>query len=66
MERHHGFFLNDIDPKTGAPLKISPWDSSPRRPLVSAVDNAWLATALVMVANAQPELRPAAASSCNP
>ena len=61
MERHHGFFLTDLDPRTGVPLKVSPWDSSPRRPLLSAVDNAWLATALVMVANAVAELRPAAA-----
>jgi hypothetical protein len=60
MERHHGFYLNDLDPRTGASLKVSPLDSSPRRPLVSAVDNAWLATGLVMVANSHPTLRPAA------
>ena len=57
MERHNGFFLNDLDPRTGAALRISPFDSSPRRPLVSAVDNAWLATALVMVTNIEPTLR---------
>ena len=57
MERHHGFFLNDLDPRTGAALKISSSDPSPRRPLLSAVDNAWLATALVMVANSHPKLR---------
>ena len=45
MERHNGFYLNDLDPRTGATLKISPFDASPRRPLVSSVDNAWLATA---------------------
>lgn len=60
MERRHGFFLNDLDPRTGASLKVSPLDSSPRRPLLSALDNAWLATAFVMVANSHPELRPAA------
>ena len=47
MERYHGFFLNDLDPRTGAALKVSPWDSTPRRPLLSAVDNAWLAAALL-------------------
>jgi hypothetical protein len=57
MERYHGFFLNDIDPRTGIALKISPWDSSPRRPLLSAVDNAWLAAALLMIANTQPVFR---------
>ena len=30
MERHQGFFWNEIDPRTGAVLKISPVDSSPR------------------------------------
>jgi Putative glucoamylase/Protein of unknown function (DUF3131) len=60
MERHHGFFLNDLDPRDGASLKVSPSDPSPRRPLLSAVDNAWLATALLMVANTHAELRPAA------
>ena len=57
MERHHGFFLNDLDPRSGATLKISPIDATPRRPLVSAVDNAWLAAALTMVENVQPALR---------
>jgi Putative glucoamylase/Protein of unknown function (DUF3131) len=60
MERHNGFYLNDLDPRTGATLKISPFDSSPRRPLVSSLDNAWLATALVMVSNVEPTLRPQA------
>ena len=57
MERHNGFYLNDLDPRTGATLKISPFDASPRRRLVSSVDNAWLATALVMINNLQPALR---------
>ena len=57
MERHNGFYLNDLDPRTGATLRISPFDASPRRPLVSSVDNAWLATALVMVINVEPTLR---------
>ena len=57
MGRTNGFFLNDLDPRTGATLKLSPIDSSARRPFLSSVDNAWLAVALVMVANAQPLLR---------
>ncbi len=61
MERHNGFYLNDLDARTGSTLKISPFDASPRRPLVSSVDNAWLAIALVMVMNVQPALRTQAA-----
>ena len=57
MERHNGFYLNDLDSRTGATVKISPFDASPRRSLVSSVDNAWLATALVMVTHVQPTLR---------
>jgi hypothetical protein len=57
MERPNGFFLNDIDPRNGEPLKISPWDSTPRRPLLSTVDNAWLAAALMMISHEQPALR---------
>jgi hypothetical protein len=57
MERHQGFFWNEIDPRTGTVMRISPIDSSPHPPLVSAVDNAWLAVALVMVANTEPTLR---------
>jgi hypothetical protein len=57
MERFHGFYLNDIDPQTGEALKISPFDSQPRKQLLSSVDNGWLAAALHMVANTQPPLR---------
>jgi len=60
MNRPHGFFLNDIDPRDGKPLKASPVDDSPRRPLISTVDNAWLALALTLVANTEPELAPVA------
>ncbi|APW60272.1 glucoamylase family protein [Paludisphaera borealis] len=61
MNRPHGFFINDIDPRDGARLLVSPVNSQPRRPLLSSVDNAWLAVALTMVVNTQPELAPAAA-----
>lgn len=51
VEREHGFFFDRLDPRTGAVLKTSPDDGKPIRPLVSAVDNGWLAAALIMVGN---------------
>ena len=57
MDRTHGFFVNELDPRTGVAFKISPFDSSPSCLRLSAVDNAWLAVALTMVANANPSLR---------
>ncbi len=57
MDRTHGLFFNMPDPRTGAALKVSPEDSSPVRPRLSAVDNAWLAVALTMVANSEPSPR---------
>ncbi|WP_165073509.1 glucoamylase family protein [Paludisphaera rhizosphaerae] len=58
MNRPHGFFVNDIDPRNGKRLATSPVDSAPRRPLISTVDNAWMAMALMMVSNTRPELAP--------
>src|SRR5262249_43142855 len=55
--RTHGFFPNDLDPRTGALLQISPFDARPVRHYLSAVDNAWLAVALTMVANTTAPLR---------
>jgi len=43
MDRTHGLFFNMPDPRTGAALKVCPFDSSPVLPSLSAVDNAWLA-----------------------
>ena len=57
MDRTHGLFFNMLDPRTGAVLKVSPFDSSPVEPYLSAVDNAWLAVALTMVANSELSLR---------
>jgi hypothetical protein len=57
MERTHGFFVNNLDPRTGSRLRISPWDARPIRHRLSAVDNAWLAVGLTMVANTEPVLR---------
>src|SRR5262249_41501400 len=64
--RTHGFFLNDLDPRTGAALQVSPGDASPLQPCVSAVDNAWLAVALTMVANTVPSLRDRAGNLLEP
>jgi hypothetical protein len=66
MDRTHGLFVNELDPRTGAALKMSPFDSSPLRPRLSAVDNAWLVCALMMVANAQPTLRDRAGKLLEP
>jgi hypothetical protein len=57
MARAHGFFVNDLDPRTGAMLQFHPLDARPVRHRLSAVDNAWLAVALTMVANTAPSLR---------
>jgi hypothetical protein len=57
MERTHGFFVNNLDPRTGARLQVSPLDGRPVRHRLSAVDNAWLAVALTMIANTAPPLR---------
>jgi hypothetical protein len=57
MDRTHGFMVNDLDPRTGARLRISPFDASPVRHHLSAVDNAGLAAGLTMVANTTPLLR---------
>ena len=57
MDRTHGLFFNMLDPRTGAVLKVSPFDSSRVEPYLSAVDNAWLAVVLTMVANSELSLR---------
>jgi hypothetical protein len=59
LERHgpSGQFFNWYDPTTGAKLTTWPVDGSRVYPFLSSVDNGWLAAALVMVANAIPELR---------
>ena len=60
VERSHGFFFNWYDAETGARLATWPVGGHPTRPFLSSVDNGWLAAALMMVANARPELRPQA------
>ena len=66
MERVHGFFPNHLDPRTGAPLATWPDDGRPVRPFLSAVDNGWLAAALIMVGNTHPELRSQAEALLGP
>src|SRR5918994_1277526 len=59
LERHQpsGMFYNWYDPASGAKLTTWPGDGSPVYPFLSSVDNGWMAAALLMVANAVPQLR---------
>ena len=54
LERVHGFFHEWLDPRTGAVLRKSPYHGEPIPPILSCVDNGWLAAALIMVRNACP------------
>jgi Putative glucoamylase/Protein of unknown function (DUF3131) len=59
LERHEpsGQFWNWYSPQTGE--KLTTWPEPPHNtvfPFASSVDNGWLASALIMVANAVPEL----------
>lgn len=49
LERYKGQFYNWYDPATLQPTETCPF--------LSTVDNGWLATALIMVANSVPQLR---------
>jgi putative glucoamylase/uncharacterized protein DUF3131 len=60
LERHEpsGQFYNWYDPATLE--KLTTWPEPPHNPVnpfLSSVDNGWLASALIMVANAVPPLR---------
>ena len=59
MERHtdSGMYYNWYDPATGAKLTIWPPSGDPVYPFLSSVDNGWLASALIMIVNAVPQLR---------
>ena len=59
LERHDdsGMFYNWYSPQTGAKLTTWPVDDSVVYPFLSSVDNGWIATALQIVANAEPRLR---------
>jgi len=68
MERHtpSGMFYNWYDPATGEKLTTWPVDGSPVYPFLSSVDNGWLASALLILANtAKPGLRDRAAALLN-
>jgi hypothetical protein len=58
LERHEpsGQFWNWYSPQTGEKLTIWPEDGGRVFPFASSVDNGWLASGLLMVANAVPEL----------
>jgi Putative glucoamylase/Protein of unknown function (DUF3131) len=56
MERHEpsGQFYNWYDHHTGAKLTAWPSTGDPLTPILSSVDNGWLAAALHVVANSEP------------
>ena len=58
MERHEpsGQFFNWYDHTTGEKLTVWPPSGAPLTPILSSVDNGWLATALHLVRNSVPEL----------
>jgi hypothetical protein len=58
MERHKesGQFFNWYDHTTGEKLTVWPPSGEPLTPILSSVDNGWLATALHLVRNRVPEL----------
>jgi hypothetical protein len=62
MEHHapSGLFYDWYDPMQGKKLTVWPDDARPLAPFVSSVDNAWLATALMMIRNSEPAFHTAA------
>ncbi|HET7473842.1 MAG TPA: glucoamylase family protein [Candidatus Limnocylindrales bacterium] len=58
MERHEasGQFYNWYDHRTGAKLTTWPETGAPLTPILSSVDNGWLAAALQVVRNSIPEV----------
>jgi len=58
MERHEpsGQYFNWYDHRTGAKLEHWPPTGAPLTPILSSVDNGWLATGLQIVANSVPSL----------
>jgi hypothetical protein len=64
MERHvpSGQFYNWYDHRTGEKLTAWPSTGDPLTPILSSVDNGWLATGLQIVSNAVPEASDRAAA----
>jgi hypothetical protein len=58
MERHEesGQYYNWYDHRTGEKLTVWPSSGDPLTPILSSVDNGWLATALHLVETSVPEL----------
>jgi Putative glucoamylase/Protein of unknown function (DUF3131) len=58
MERHQpdGQYYNWYDHVTGAKLTVWPPSGDPLTPILSSVDNGWLAAALQVVANSVPDV----------
>ena len=58
LERHEpsGQFYNWYDHRTGEKLTVWPPTGAPLTPILSSVDNGWLAVGLKIVANRLPEL----------
>ncbi len=57
MERSSGGqFFNWYDHRSGAKLTVWPPTGAPLTPILSSVDNAWLAVGLRIVANSVPQL----------
>ena len=58
MERHpeSGQFFNWHDHRTGEKLTVWPPTGEPRTPILSSIDNGWLATGLRLVERSVPEL----------
>ena len=58
LERHEdsGMFYNWYDPRTGAKLRVWPENGSTVHPFLSSVDNAWLATGLLIASRADEGL----------
>ena len=56
MERYQGQFYNWYDHRTGEKLTYWPPTGEPRTPILSSVDNGWLATGLRLVSRGIPQL----------
>ena len=56
MERYNGQFYNWYDHRSGQKLTVWPPTGKPLTPILSSVDNAWLAVGLKIVANSVPQL----------
>ncbi len=64
MERHEesGQYYNWYDHRTGEKLTVWPSNGDPLTPILSSVDNGWLATGLKVVASTVPEVADRAAA----